>query len=525
MRALRAIALSCLLLGCGRGHDHDNQGHDQGGAGHGHGGEAEELPGQSVTMWTDKHELFMEYDPLVVGAEIAFAAHVTLLPNQAAASGRVTVALRLQGGAAVQARADAPASAGIFRPTMAPTAAGPCQMTVIIETQAGRDELAIEGCAVHADVAAAKKALGGEEETPGRITYLKEQAWKTEFATIAVVARDLQPAVRATAEIKPAPGKEARLTAPTAGRVTLASPVPTLGMRVDKGQLLATILPGLDAADRSGLEADVAANRAELDAATAQLARAERLHGDRAISERQLEEARTRAAIARARLDGARGRLGQLAAGASGRAGATRGSFRVTSPLAGTLVAADVTGAQTVAEGDPLFSVMDLSSLWLEARVFEPDIPKVSQPTGAWFEIEGWPEPLRIEPPDGRLVTVGRVIDPRSRTVPVIFEMQNPDGRLRVGQFAVAWIATGKPVRALAVPDSAIVDDAGKPVAYVQVEGEAFERRPLTVGLRSAGWTEIRAGITDGERVVTQGAYEIKLASAAGAVPAHGHAH
>ncbi len=510
-----------LLAACSGGHSHDGADDHESG----HAGE-EELPGQSVTLWTAKHELFMEYDPLMVGKETAFAAHVTWLAgHEAAAAGTVKVTIREQGGAALEARADAPTQPGIFRPTLTPRGAGACQMTVTIETHGARDQVAVEPCQVFADENAARRALGEEPEPPGRITYLKEQAWNTAFDTMVVAERALEPAVRATAEIKPAPGREARLTAPTAGRVTLAEPVPTLGMTVKRGQLLGTVLPGLGGADRSGLEADAAAARAELDAAQSQLARAERLHADRAIAERQLEEARTRVAVARARAQGASGRLDLLAAGAGGKGRGGRGVYQLRAPIAGTLVASLVTSGQTVAEGDPVFTVMDLSTVWLEARVFETDIARVEQARAAWFEIEGRVEPFRVEPPAGRLVTVGRVLDPQSRTIPVIFEITNPDGRLRAGQFAVAWIASGPPIRALAVPDSAIVDDAGKPVAYVQVEGESFERRPLTVGLRSGGWTEVKAGLRAGEHVVTTGAYEVKLASSAGSVPAHGHAH
>lgn len=518
---MRTIALCAALAAaaCSGDHSHEGEGHGD------HGGEEAELPGQSITVWTDKHELFMEHAPLVVGQESAFAAHVTWLPtHEGVTAGLVVVSIQMEGGAAIEARADAPKSPGIFRPTITPTAAGACRMTITIETHGVKDQIVAPSCRVFADVAAARAALGDEEEAPGRISYLKEQAWKTEFATMTVAERDLQPAVRATAEVKPAPGKEARLTAPTAGRVTLASPAPILGMPVTKGQLLATVLPGLPGADPAGLAADAAAARAEVDAAVQQVARAERLFAERAIPEKQLEEARTRLSVARARLGGAQGRSAQLAAGAAGK-GSGRGAFRVLSPIAGILVAASATTGQTVTEGEPLFTVIDLDTLWLEARVFEPDIPKVEGARAAWFTIDGYDEPFRIEPPAGRLVTVGHVIDPQSRTVPIIFEMKNPDGRLRVGQFAVAWIATGQPVRAVAVPESAIVDDAGKEVAYVQVEGESFERRPLTFGLRSGGWVEVKAGLAAGEHVVTKGAYEVKLASAAGAVPAHGHAH
>ena len=86
-------------------------------------------------------------------------------------------------------------------------------------------------------------------------------------------------------------------------------------------------------------------------------------------------------------------------------------------------------------------------------------------------------------------------------------------------------IATGAPRKALAVPDAALVDDGGRTIVYVMVEGEAFERRPVRLGIRANGWVEVLDGVAAGERVVSPGAYEIKLASSAGSVPAHGHAH
>jgi cobalt-zinc-cadmium efflux system membrane fusion protein len=494
---------------------------------HDHHGPAEpELPGQSVTLWTPHHELFMEHRPLIAGQETSFAAHVTKIPGfKAATAGTVTVTVKLAGGAAVEGKAEAPSSPGIFRPALTPAAAGRCEMSVTIERDGLREVLPVEACQVYPDATAAIAALGGEEEPPGRITYLKEQAWKTEFAVVAAAERELQPSVRATAEIRPVAGKEARLTAPVTGRVTLVDPPPVLGATLAKGQLLATLLPRPADADRAGVEAEARTARAELDAAQAQLARAERLVADQAIPEKQLAEARTRVSVARARMDAATGRRAQLAAGASGATAGAAGAYQIRSPLAGTLVSVDVTGGQTVQEGELLFAVVDLAALWLEARVFEPDILAAEKARGVWFTVDGAEQPFHVDESNGRLVTVGRVIDPRSRTVPVIFELLDPDPRLRVGQFAKVWIATGPPVRALAIPESAVVDDGGKAVVYVQVEGEAFERRPVTLGLRSGSWVAVSEGVAPGEHVVTVGAYEIKLASAAGSIPAHGHAH
>ena len=509
----------------GEAHDHGGHGHDQGGHGHDHGAAEDELPGQSVTVWAERTELFMEYQPLIVGQETRFAAHVTEMPSfKAVTAGSVTVTLRHADGATIPATADGPSSPGIFRPTMKPDRAGACELSLSVTGPQVTESFPVGPCQVFADTAAARAALGEEEEAPGRITFLKEQQWKTDFAVVAVAERDLQDGVRASGEIRPVAGRDARVGAPVAGQVMLAQPVPLIGMPVKQGQVLATIEPRLAAgADRASIAAEVATGAAEVDAARAELARAERLVADQAAPARMVEEARTRLRVAEARVAGARGRLAQFDAGAAGSGGGRR--FQVRAPADGTLVTMNVASGETVEEGQLLFEVFDLDRVWLVAQVFEPDIPRVEGARSAWFTIDGYDQPFTVDETNARLVTVGRVIDPRTRTVPVIFDLDNTAGKLRVGNFTKVVIATGEPRRALAISESAIVDDAGRAVAFVMVEGEAFERRPLRLGIRSNGWVEVLEGVAAGEHVVTTGAYEVKLASASGSVPAHGHAH
>lgn len=469
----------------------------------------------------------MEHKPLIVGKEVGFAAHVTAMATfKAVTEGAVTLTVKMEGGASLTARADKASSPGIFRPVLTPSTAGKCEMSLRVEGPQVADELPVGPCEVFADPARAKAALGEEAEVPGRISYLKEQQWKTEFATAPAAERELQAGVRANGEIRPVAGKEARLSATSAGRVVMGATAPVLGMTVKKGQLLATIAPSVGGGtDRASLDADVLSARAELEAAEAALARAERLFAEQAVPQRNVEEARTRVSIAKAKVSGSSGRLKQYNASAAGAGGAGPGAFKLRSPIDGTLVKVDVATGQAVEEGQLLFTVIDLERVWLVSQVFEPDIPKVEGARAAWFSVDGYPQPFSVNESNGRLVTIGRVLDPQTRTIPVVFELANPDGRLRIGQFAKVSIATGATERALAIPDSAILDEAGKPVAYVMVEGESFERRPLTLGIRSNGFTGVVEGIKAGERVVTKGGYEIKLASASGAIPAHGHAH
>lgn len=484
-----------------------------------------ELPGQSVTVWADRVELFMEYRPLIAGRDTAFAAHVTEMPTfKAVTLGTVTLTLTYADGALLAGKADAPTNPGIFRPRLTPPRTGACKLSMTVASPQVTHAFDIGPCTVFADEPAARKALPDEAEPPGRIAFLKEQQWTTDFATTAVGERDLQDGVRASAEIRPVAGREARLAAPSAGRVALVDPAPLLGMTVTRGQVLATIAPRVGGlGDRATMAADVSAAQAELEAARSALARTERLVADQAAPAKTVEEARTRVQVAEARRTGTTGRLAQFDAGASGGGGSR--VFQVRSPIDGTLVSVEAGSGESVEEGQSLFRVVDLAKVWLVANVFEPDLPRVEGAHAAWFTIDGYPQAFTIDDRNGKLVTIGRVIDPKTRTTPVIFEVDNTAGHLRIGNFAKAVIATGAPHKAPAMPESAIVDDAGRPIAFVMIEGESFERRPVRLGIRSNGWVEVLEGVAAGEHVVTRSAYEIKLQSSAGSVPAHGHVH
>jgi RND family efflux transporter MFP subunit len=502
-----AGCLLWTLAACGHGHhasDHDD-----------------EASSISVTRWSAIHELFVEYPALVVGQPAEMAAHLTRLDgHDPVATGALTVTLRQADGTAVTATAEAPARPGIFTPAPTPTLAGACTLEV---RRAGPpdDVFRIDECVVYA---AATAVPSTPEEPAGRISFRKEQAWTTDLATAIVARRPMTPTLRVTGELRAMAGREARVTATAHGRLQLPTPPPVLGAAVSKGQLLATIVPTLDgSSSRVTLAAEARVARAELATAESDLARSERLWAAKTIAERQVLEARGRVEVARARLSAAQGRLGQFDAGASGRGGA--GAFQVRSAIAGSLVAIHAASGQSVEDGELLFTVVDRARLWLHADIFEPDIGKVTQATGATFRVDGYDELFTIEPPHGRVVTIGQLVDEKTRTVPLVFEFDNPEGKLRIGSFATVFVATGPPVDSLAIPESAIVRDAGRPVAYVQVTGESFERRVLELGVRSGGWVTVTAGLAAGERLVVRGAYDVKLAAAGGAVPSHGHAH
>lgn len=487
--------------------------------------ERQDPPARSLTRWTDKTELFIEHRALVVGHESPFAVHATALATfKPVTSGPLSLTLSCAGHPDLTVRADAPLSPGIFRPVLKPAQPGTCRLIAAIESQQVRDRVDLGACEVYASLAAA--AAQTEEEPAGaRIPFLKEQQWTTDFATQPVGEAELQPALAAYAELKPVPSRLHKLQAPIAGWLLL-EPQVRPGLRVQAGQVLATIAPRLGAeGDRASLAAAVASSRAELEAVEARLRRDEELATAGAASQQALEEDRARAQTARARLEAASARLRQYQGGAGGAASGAASGFLLRAPAAAVLTTAPAASGGFIEAGQLVLTLLDPTVLWLEARVFEPDLGKVQPQLGSWFTVTGQAAPIPLVEPRGRLLYTSPALDAESRAASVVFEVDNSDGALRSGQLARAFLPLGPKARSLAIPESAVLEEAGRAVAYVQVEGEAFERRVLSLGARDRGQVAVLGGLAAGERVVVRGAYEIKLSSAAGSVPAHGHAH
>jgi membrane fusion protein, heavy metal efflux system len=117
------------------------------------------------------------------------------------------------------------------------------------------------------------------------------------------------------------------------------------------------------------------------------------------------------------------------------------------------------------------------------------------------------------------------VLDLQSRTLPITFAFDNRTFGIPVGQAAFLHLLMDTTAPRPVVPAVAVVDDAGRPIVFVQREGETFERRAVTLGRRSGDLVQIMEGVKPGDRVVTKGAYLVRLASLSTSVPAHGHVH
>lgn len=508
------LSAALILTACGD--KHAAAGHDAkptAEAEHGHG-----AAGEKITHFTERSELFVEFPRLVVGEKSAFAAHLTRLADfRAIAAGKVTVILSGDGKPEERFSVDTPTQPGIFRPVAIPKQAGKREMSVEVATPEFTVTHALGPITVYTDRKSADAAHGEHDE--GGIGFTKEQQWKVDFATAEIAKRPLRPTVAATGIVRARPDGEALMTAPMPGQIQAVGRFPQLGQVVKKGELLAYLVPRLGGdTDFASLQAGAVRARVELDQAERERARMESLFKDEAVPEKRLLAARAAEATARAANDAAQQRVGQYSGGGGG--------MPLRAPVSGILADVRVSPGAFAAEGSPLFHIADRRMLWLELRVPESDAARLATPSGAAFRVDGIDQGFEIVAGrNGRLIAVGGAVDAATRTVPVIFEFADPDLRLRIGMAAKAQVLAGAPREVVAVPASAVLDENGISNVFVMTGGESFERKPVRLGVREGDWIEVVEGLEPGQRVVSRGAWLVKLASANTAQIGHGHAH
>ncbi len=463
--------------------------------------------GAVVTHWTDALELFVEYPPHVRGLEgDVWAIHLTWLADWSPVEeGSLTLALEGPGGAREEIVMPAPARAGVFTAAPVLPAAGIWRADLTLAV-GGREYPVPVG---ELEVFESVDALLPDEEVspPGLITLLKEQQWVMPFAVAAAEEKSIPRSIPAAGEIvAPADGL-AHVSVPVTGLVVVQGPTPAPGDAVAAGQTLALIAP--TSLDDSFARMQVRVAHAEREAA-----RAERLFAAEAVPERRLLEARHELEVA------------QAAFAAVGGMESPEGDeaahlYALRSPIGGVLSERHVAPGEQVEAGTHAFTVVNPATLWFIARLPAREAARAGGVREAWFTVEGADATYTTD----RVVSTGTVIDPETRTLPLRFAVANPDGTLKVGMLAEGRLLTGEPVTGVAVPSAAIQDEDGLGVVYVEVGGESFQRRVVERGPSDGAWTLV-TGVASGERVVTEGAYQVFLASLGEADLAdHGHTH
>lgn len=504
MKLLVPLLAVFMLTGCGKSGDSAAK-------------EKEEVT-FAVTRWSTRSELFMEHPPLIAGQTARFAIHFTDLRNfKPLTSGAVEVWLKSADGRTQTFRSDAPSRPGIFGADVKPSRPGEFAMTVRLLVPGLNDEHDAGKVTVYENAEAAAKADPPDEQEA--ISFLKEQQWNLDFATAAAGERTMRESLTVPGAVEPRSGGEAQLIAPVAGRLIVERPV-TVGTIVAKGQVLAHVIPQIAAAaNEAELQAEATAAESAFELARKERERMHRLVAAKAVATKRLDEARAAEATAQARLEAARATLFQNRAVRSGGSNFPSSSlYAIRSPLSGNVAQAAGAAGASVEAGQVLFRVVAADFVNVRAEVPETESARLARVSGGEIDLAGRSLPL------AKVVGRGQVLDPQTRTVPVLFELSNRAG-LPVGQSVTVRLFTSDKQNGVAVPEGAIVDDAGQQIVFVQLGGESFARRAVKLGAREGGFVQVLKGLRAGERVVIRGAYLVRLAALSPQVPAHGHVH
>ncbi|AZG15625.1 MULTISPECIES: efflux RND transporter periplasmic adaptor subunit [Cupriavidus] len=296
-----------------------------------------------------------------------------------------------------------------------------------------------------------------------------------------------------------------RIGATVTGRVTDLYAI--LGQEVKAGQVLARLHSSeLGAAQMAFLKAEA---QNELQARNAE--RARQLFDADVIGRAELQRRQSEYAIAAAEMRAYRDQLRVL--GMSAQAIATlakNGSIESYSPvfssINGTVVERNVAQGQVVQPADALYTVADLSRVWVVAEVPEQQAAQVAEGQAVDIEVPSLANSNgRIT---GKLIYVGRTVNPQSRTVLVRTELENKEGRLKPAMLASMLIA-GKPVDTLVVPGSAVVRDGNDEQVYVETAPGQYRLTKVKLGSESDGMRVVQSGIKSGDRVVVEGAFHL----------------
>ena len=315
--------------------------------------------------------------------------------------------------------------------------------------------------------------------TPGTIRLTTEKIQRAGVRTDTVKRMKLAGAVRASGTVAADESKQAVLTARFDGFVEKLF-VSTAGSRVRAGQPMMQVW--IQSTEILIKEADLIGS-AQSNAPT---------HADTAANLLR-QYGVTSSAISEMR-----------------RTGIPRRSITIAAPISGTVMEKPAVAGMHFAAGDTLFKTTDLSTVRVLAQVSERDLAGLHAGQAAKITFRDDPNSSFA----GQVSFIYPEINAETRTAQVRIAVANPDGLLRIGQYAdVSIEASASDRTALAIPESAVIDDGTRQIAFVSLPGGLFQPRNLVLGARANGYAEVRSGLSEGERIVTSGNFLVDAES------------
>ena len=571
---LISLALTAFVCGCGNGnshkghshgdevsaeagghsdHAHGNEAHShdhEDGHEHGHEGEGHLL----LTAYSDGLEFFAETGTFVAGQEVSVLLHVTEIQDFKPYVGEdVSVCLVPKGesagdncgncshGHGTEAEPEIEGEGeghthqheghsheghshqhedeghthqhegktevqGIYRFCVRAEAEGEANLVFSADGQRASIPVRVFGSASEAS----EYAESLEVRSSNGAVFPKEKSWSVDFATEEAVLEPFGQVIRATSRVQPSQEEVFTVSALTDGVVSIGAKALVEGREVRKGETLC-IVKGSGTADEN-LATKYARAEADYNFARNEYERKKALASDRIVSESELRQAEAAFEIAKAVFENLKGNFD-----ASGQS--------AKSPIEGFVTSVTVSNGQFVRAGDPIATVSRSRSLLVVAEIQPRYSACLKDICGATFKDMDSGRIWTLDELEGKVVSYGKSVSSDSPLIPVTFSVPNKGGFIP-GSFLQTRIITRSETPAITLPTTSLIEEQGNYFVYRQLTPEYFEKTPVTIGASDGLRTEIRSGLSAGERVVSKGAMFVKLAQASGALDPHaGHNH
>ena len=184
----------------------------------------------------------------------------------------------------------------------------------------------------------------------------------------------------------------------------------------------------------------------------------------------------------------------------------TSGTLPIKSSINGIIVERNVVIGQLVDATTNAFKVINTSSVWVDGQIYEKDISKINQKTGAVFTSSTY----QNEKFKGNVIYIGQMVDEHSRTITIRGEFSNSNNKLKPQMFGELKIPVSANAKAIMIPVESIVKEAGEEYVFLQLNDTAFEQRKVITGVSSDDKIEVKEGLKEGEIIVSKGVFYLK---------------
>ena len=345
----------------------------------------------------------------------------------------------------------------------------------------------------------------GESNHTDEISFTKAQAEAVGLIVETVSPGAFQQVIKTSGQIQASQGDEATIVSTSNGIVSFSNRSITEGAAVRSGEAIVTV------SAKNLLEGDPATKvKIVYETAQKEFSRAEKLIKDNIISAKEYEQIRLRYETAKTAYE-------------AQAANITSSGVRVTSPISGFIKNRLVSQGDYVSVGQPIATVSQNKRLQLRAEVSENYYKSLKNIGGTNFQTSYDNEVYKLSDLNGRLLSFGKASGGQSFYIPVTFEFDNI-GDIIPGSFVSVYLLSNPLENVISVPVSALTEEQGLNFVYLQLDEEGYKKQEVTLGQSNGDRVQVLSGLKAGDKVVTKGVYQVKLAAISSIMP-EGHSH